>query len=190
MMSAISIFGNQSFFYIAANSTNQTYPQPIVQICQSGRIPFSTFTLTKFSRFQGICRLNGIGEDALYASAPEENLAGLLGEWLYNFGDPGTAEEALAASMYLTNRASLTQTISASFPFSARKIYFGAGMLVPLPRKTMAGTVVVTVLIFLQLAGLAYVTYYIYHLPSWTHALDAVAVARIGASMDRSVLPG
>ncbi|RMJ25443.1 hypothetical protein PHISP_03678 [Aspergillus sp. HF37] len=54
---------------------------------------------------------------------------------------------------------------------------------------TVTGVVVVTVWIFVQLLGLALVTYYIYHLPSWAHSLDALSVARIGASMDRSKLP-
>lgn len=62
-------------------------------------------------------------------------------------------------------------------------------MLVPFPVKTLAGTAVVSIFIFLQLVGLAYVTYYIYQLPTWTAALDAVAIARIGVGLRHNELP-
>jgi hypothetical protein len=95
---------------------------------------------------------------------------------------------ALLASMHVSNRVMLTRTVTASFSFSARKIRFGAGMLVPLPLKTLAGMVVVSTLIFLQLLGLVALTYYIYRLPTWMHALDAVAVAQLSIGLKDPVV--
>ena len=47
-----------------------------------------------------------------------------------------------------------------------------------------------SVLIGLQLFGLVYLTYYLYRVPSWSDQLDAMAMARIGASLDhQGVLP-
>ena len=42
----------------------------------------------------------------------------------------------------------------------------------------------------MQLIGFAYLSYYIYHTPTWSGALDAMAIARIGASLgQKDVLP-
>ncbi|KAJ6188119.1 hypothetical protein N7519_003027 [Penicillium mononematosum] len=188
MTSAIALFGNQSFFEVAANSSNQTFPPAVQQICQQGRLPFSNLAFTIFGNFQSDC--SKIATDRSFSSGfadPEEKLAGLIGDWFSSFNNTNSAEMALLASMYVSNRVMLTRTVTASFSFSARKIWFGAGMLVPLPLKTLAGTVVVSILIFLQLLGLAALTYYIYRLPTWTHALDAVAVAQLSIGLKDSV---
>lgn len=185
MSSAIAMFGNQSFFYVAANSSSETYPPPDVQICQSGNIPFSSFSSIDFSHFQGRCYDVGVPQGN-YGYDPIEDITALLGSWFYGFYDPDQAETALTVGMYLSNRATLTQAVTSSLPFGNRGIYFGPGVLVPLPFKTFAGTIIVSVFIFLQLLGLAFLTYYIYHVPTWTHALNALSVARIGATMNRS----
>lgn len=113
----------------------------------------------------------------------------LVGAWIHSFEQADITDQVLTASMYLSNRAVLTQTVPASFPFSARQIMFGRGTLVPIPAKTVAGTIVVSVLLFIQLAGLAFVMWYIYRFPTWTPFLDAVSLARIGASMKETELP-
>jgi hypothetical protein len=47
-----------------------------------------------------------------------------------------------------------------------------------------------SVLIGLQLLGLGYLTYHLYRVPSWSDQLDAMAMARIGASLHhQGVLP-
>ncbi|KAJ5827341.1 hypothetical protein N7447_004104 [Penicillium robsamsonii] len=190
MTSAIALFGNQSFFEVAANSTNKTFPPAIQQICQQGRIPFSNLAIAIFGDFQGDCYAIAADNNRLSWGSPDpqEWLAAFLGNWFYSFNNTNDAELALLASMYVSNRAMLTQTVTGSFAFSARQIKFGGGMLVPLPQKTLAGTVVVTILIFLQLLGLLALTYYIYQLPTWTHALDAVAVARMSIGLNDPVM--
>ncbi|KAL5042433.1 hypothetical protein BDW71DRAFT_200563 [Aspergillus fruticulosus] len=188
MTSAIAIFGNQSFFHVAANSSNKTYPPAAAQICQQDKIPFSNLGFTIFNEFQKLCSFINTVPRLSIISDSDSGVSALLGTWVYGFNDTSAAEEALSAAMYLSNRAMLTQTVAASFPFSAREIMFGPGMMMPLPAKTVAGTVVISLLIFLQLLGLAYVTYFIYKLPTWSHSLDAVAVARIGACLKQSDL--
>lgn len=185
MNSAIAMFGNQSFFYVAANSSNETYPPPDVQICQSGNIPFSPFTSAHFSRFQDRCSDVGVRQGN-YGHYPMEDITALLGSWFYGLHNPRQAETALTVGMYLSNRATLTQAVTFSLPSGPRGIRSDPGVSVPLPYKTVAGTIIVSVFIFLQLLGLAFLTYYIYHVPTWTHALDALSVARIGATMNRT----
>ncbi|KAJ5237081.1 hypothetical protein N7489_007172 [Penicillium chrysogenum] len=83
--------------------------------------------------------LKSLSTAHFHFSDPEERLAGLTGDWFSSFNDTDSAEMALLASMYVSNRVMLTRTVTASFSFSARKIWFGAGMLVPLPLKTHCG---------------------------------------------------
>ncbi|PLB37508.1 uncharacterized protein BDW47DRAFT_117926 [Aspergillus candidus] len=190
MTTAIALFGNQSFFEMAANASDKTFPPAAQQICQQGRLPFSNLGITVFNDFQRMCGslISGVFGSPI-GGEPDEVLTSLIGNWVSSFNDTTAAELGLIAGMYLSNRAMLTQTVTASSTFSARKIHFGAGMLVPFPVKTLAGTAVVSIFIFLQLVGLAYVTYYIYQLPTWTAALDAVAIARIGVGLRHNELP-
>jgi hypothetical protein len=58
--------------------------------------------------------------------------------------------------------------------------------VVPLPITNAVATAVISTFIFLQLLGVTYVTYYIYKLPTWSHAWDSFAMVRIGASMKPS----
>ena len=41
MTSALAMFGKDSFFYVASNSTGSSYPSALQQICQAGNIPFT-----------------------------------------------------------------------------------------------------------------------------------------------------
>lgn len=190
MTSAMALFGNRTFFHVAATSTNKTFPPATEQICQQGRIPFSTYTFSKFNDFQARCAFASTKEGGLYTTDdPDSDVVTLIGAWINSFVQADITDQALTASMYLSNRAFLTQAVPASFPFSARKIMFGRGTLVPIPAKTVAGTVIVSLLLLIQLAGLAFVMWYIYQFPTWTPSLDAVSVARIGASMKVADLP-
>lgn len=55
---------------------------------------------------------------------------------------------------------------------------------------SVAALVVLSVLLALQLLGLGYFTYYLYHVPTSSCELDALAMARIGASLEqRELLP-
>lgn len=83
----------------------------------------------------------------------------------------------------------LTQTVDAAFDMGSRKIFTAPGVVIPRPVKTLVGTIIISVLIFLQLIGLAYTVRYIYQVLTWTSALDAIAVARIGASLKENDLP-
>ncbi|KAK2755085.1 hypothetical protein FQN54_006614 [Arachnomyces sp. PD_36] len=183
MTSAIAMFGNQSFFYIAANSTDESHPPPHVQICQSGNLPFSSYRGIHFSFFQQYCTGAGLPGSSDH---PMKDWTDLLANWFDGFNDIQNAENALVRSMFLSNRATLTQTVYATLPFGARAIYFGPGTYLPLPYKTLAGTIIVSVLLFLQVLGLAFLTYYIYHVPTWTLSLNALSVARIGATMNEN----
>jgi hypothetical protein len=69
--------------------------------------------------------------------------------------------------------------------FAGRKVYTSPGSPVLKPTMTTGAMIAVSLLIGLQLLGLGGLTWYIYHVPSWTGALDAMAVARIGARLGK-----
>ena len=96
--------------------------------------------------------------------------------------------------MFVANQAFITMASPefgpANAPPQGRLIYASPGTAVQKPSLSRTAGVVLSVLIGLQLLGLGYLTYYLYRIPSWTYQLDAMAMARIGASLhDRGVLP-
>ncbi len=187
MTSAISIFGNQSFFYIAENSSNTTFQTAIVQICQQGNIPFSRLASTQAMSFHTFC--DKVASDPDDKERSRQHLGPFLGCWIKAFEETDNAEEFLSASMYFANQAMLTQTVEVFSGSSARQITTAPGRVVLRPGMTWAASIVISVLIFLQLVGLAYLVWYIYRVPTWTPALDAIAVARIGANLEKTDLP-
>lgn len=111
MTSAIAIFGNQSFFYTAANSSNSTSLSPTVQICQQGNIPFSRLGRFILDEFGALC--NDIDSDSRGQRVDEDDLAQFLESWIIGFNDTDSSEGALGASMYFASQAMLDQTANA-----------------------------------------------------------------------------
>lgn len=111
----------------------------------------------------------------------------LVANWIVSLH--GAAEEAFSVGVFLSNHAMLQRTVDATYALAARVIYGSSGTLISRPVKTLSGTIIISTLIGLQILGLVYVIWYIYQVPTWTHAFDAAAVARIGASIENEVLP-
>lgn len=101
--------------------------------------------------------------------------------------NPATAEMLLSASVFYANQAYLTQTANANNPkegyFTARNIYTSPGTTFTKPSKSFASTILISVLLGLQLVSLTLLVLYIYSVPTWNTALDALAVARLVANM-------
>lgn len=186
MTTAIAIFGNESFFYMAHNSTPTTFPPPQVQICQMRNIPFSRYSLD-FEDFEPYC--SNIDAKSRRLGSSSAALDRFLYGWVRGLNDTVAAQEALRAAMFLANQAMLMQTADWTWPFNAREVFTSPGSVMPLPAVTLAGKVLVSVLIGAQLVGLVWVVWYIYQVPTWTPALDALAVARIGAMLGEGDLP-
>jgi hypothetical protein len=65
--------------------------------------------------------------------------------------------------------------------FRGRRIYISPGYFVLKLTISTGVLIIISLLIGLQLLGLFCLTWYIYHVPSWKGALDAMAMAHIGA---------
>lgn len=99
-----------------------------------------------------------------------------------------SAETLLQISTFVANRALLTcyspqENRDFSAGFQGRGIQSSPGRMVQKPVVSTAASIVLSILIGLQVIGLFYLAYYIYHVPTWTHALDAMAMARIVSAL-------
>ena len=124
----------------------------------------------------------------------DETLETLLYQWFRVFNDTSddytdNAVEALSTAMFFVSQAWLTQTADLTWVMSARSIYTSPGLPVFRPAKTLAGTIIISSLIFLQVVGLSILAWYIYTVPTWTTALDSLAVARLAKSVGDDELP-
>jgi len=106
-----------------------------------------------------------------------------------------TAQSLLEIAIFVANRAFVTWLSPDSSRntldiLDGRHIYTSPGAAVPKPVLSKSSIIIMSVLIGLQLLGLGYLIYYLYRVPSWSDQLDAMAMARIGASLHhRGVLP-
>jgi hypothetical protein len=94
----------------------------------------------------------------------------------------------LQIGTFVTNQALLNHyapTVVGDSDFKGRKVYTSPGKPVLKPTVTTGVMIAMSLLIGLQLLGLGCLTWYIYHVPSWTGALDAMAVAHIGARLGK-----
>ena len=103
-------------------------------------------------------------------------------------------ETMLTAAMFVANEAFLTTLLSEAkeeqAPPGGRIIYTSPGFAMQKPFLSKLALIVLSFSIGLQLLGLGYLAYYIYRAPTWSGQLDAMAMARIGASLyNRGLLP-
>ncbi|KAL6157523.1 hypothetical protein ACJQWK_06561 [Exserohilum turcicum] len=179
MTSAVTLFGNRSLFAAANASTNATAPLVLHQICQENRLPFSAFRSYR--------------DYAVACEAPVDDSERVL-RIMRNFtdalfSDVEYTERYLSASIFHANEAMLVQTAQKTAGYTARPLYTAPGIFLPKPAVSLAGTIVISMLMLLQLLGLAYLAWYIYQVPTWTGMLDALAIARITNSLDKGDIP-
>jgi len=103
-------------------------------------------------------------------------------------------ENMLTTAMFVANQAFLTlfsPEFGPTYTRSAgRLIYTAPGTAVQKPLLSKRALIILSALIGLQLLGLSYLTFYLYRVPAWSDQLDAMAMARIGASLQhQGVLP-
>ena len=104
-------------------------------------------------------------------------------------------EILLSSAIFVANRAFLTLLSPDAVrdkerDLTGRIIYTSPGVTVQKPVFSKATIIILSVLIGLQLLALGCLAYYLYRAPTWSDQLDAMAMARIGASLShRGVLP-
>ncbi|KAI1394324.1 uncharacterized protein F4822DRAFT_45154 [Hypoxylon trugodes] len=194
MVSAEVLFGNYSFLqFLTDNSTSTTPVQAFAAMCEHGSIPFSQ--ILGIIPFDGgpasyCANIANIVNSKTSMGSYDNDITLIAASHARIFNNTEYAEYALMISMYFANRAVLTKTVIAEQPsFGVRPIYYSPGTVMARPTMATASMVVLTILIFLQVVGLAVVTWLIYSVPTWAAAFDAMEVARIGKALKDSDLP-
>ncbi|KAI1124911.1 hypothetical protein F5Y10DRAFT_248313 [Nemania abortiva] len=188
MVSAQVLFGNYSFVQILAdNATSMTPLQAYASVCEHGSIPFSQATyldvpqppLGRCFNAAGYVRTAGNNSLFNHVESLDLYLTSILASHVSTFNYTLSAEYAFKISTYLANRAILLNTVSNEETTGARSIYSSPGSIFLMPIVNTPTLVVITILIGLQIIGLALLAGYIYSVPAWTSTLDALAVAQI-----------
>ncbi|KAK7057883.1 hypothetical protein R3P38DRAFT_2497804 [Favolaschia claudopus] len=191
MTAASALFGNNSFLDVADPHNNLTSAQVLQLMCRHGGIPFSlSMHLGVGEDFHVYCSEFRIEHNSPSTTNSDGDLAMAIGMWFFKrFNDPDIAEYMLDISMFLANRAVLNKAVTISQGSLKRPIYTSPGLVLVKPTKSLAGTVLVSLLIGLQLVGMGLLMAYIYSVPTWTRSLDALAVARIGGEVPAGEMP-
>ncbi|KAH7080617.1 hypothetical protein BKA63DRAFT_406821 [Paraphoma chrysanthemicola] len=211
-LSAVALFGNISWFSnVSKYSANFTHDTTAAGGDQSSwyrmcaGMPFSTlsgpFGVGWYFHAAEYCQ-SSLKSQMFFGSTDQYNsLLKLRYRWLKQFAPPTRSndtarmEALLHISAFVTNQALLNHyaptvdhTLLGGGNFRGRKVYTSPGYPVLKPRVSVAVLSVMTILIGWQLLGLLCLAWYIYHVPSWTGSLDAMAVAHIGARLGQQNL--
>lgn len=191
MTAALALFGNGSFLNLVADDPTKMKPiQTLSTMCKYGDFPFSQL-ISVYSSSQlhpSACwQLGQKMDDEPDLVAHRINDA--VAAFFSYFDNPPDAQFLLEMAVFLANEATLRKAVTGTGSMQARKIYFSPGTLFAKPSKSLATTIAISILIFLQLSGLAMLVWYTNRVPTWAASLDAVTVAQIGRAMKDGELP-
>ncbi|KAJ4985530.1 hypothetical protein SVAN01_09001 [Stagonosporopsis vannaccii] len=119
-------------------------------------------------------------------------LRSTLDDFLAEWSTMTYLEDKLRASMFYANRALLTANAEDNYiwePWAGRGIYTAPGWTVLRPHISLAAQIILSLIIALHVLGLLALAFFIYRYPAWTRTLDALAVARVAANLDPTLLP-
>lgn len=125
--------------------------------------------------------LNGLGENVLCSQQPFNADAGYISitEWLTNFYDIGTMQNALHAAAILASQVWLSLTDSAD---GSLTVYYDMGQDSTRPKISSAGMILLSILLAIDLLLLLAVAIYISFSRTWAGNFDSSAMMRLGAA--------
>jgi hypothetical protein len=186
-LTARALFGSGSFFDLAQSITqpNDTISQTL---CHMSPIPFQR-VLSGLRRCDPDSTVTRTGSRSK-AAGPFASDFGWANDRLYSLisGMRSNSGSVLATGMYFANQATLQVATARhrenrGLPHPANLILYAEGIPVRTPVVSTVALSVVTVLVGLQVAGIAALVWYIYTMPTWTDTLDAMAVAGVTSQL-------
>lgn len=186
MISALALFGNNTFFHTAANTTEEDRSKAAKDICQSGRIPFSVYAhdYDNGQKILGQCNEYTIRKfDQDDETDGDDLMSYLVGGFMQTMELLEDAQRDLDITMFFANEALLSGTAEMGSVWESRFIYSAPGYQVLKPQKTLAGIIAISILIVLQALGLLLLLRFIYSVPTWTGHFDADAMVQIGGQL-------
>lgn len=183
--SVMALFGNDSWIRTAANltsmqtnSSNENASVPIWWKPFCERQPLYHYNITQ-------CELD---------NRPSEIVAQWLAAFFTGEYSPAYIEELIFTGIVLTNKAILLTHRDSQAPRllhtnGGRSIYSSSGFSILKPNLSLASIVAISVLLTIQIAGVIFCGIYIARTPTWTRVFNAMAIARIGAGLEKDKLP-
>ena len=183
-------------------------PTRMEEICRAGKVPFANLKWNLYAELPlGSCSREYY-HDLSYpeydeATSTRDRLEDTLYAVLVRFSTstlaygverpegsaPPEASELLETAMFFANKELLTSTATQFWFDSGRKIWYSPGSLIIRPSVSPAALGVISTLIFLQVAALLALLWYIYTVPTWTSSLNSVAVAQLTRRLADDDLP-
>lgn len=203
LTSILAIFGNYTFFddVVKANDTHDTN----LDICHALRMPLTGLCTgtagmcTPYNTsFLGNTLLDCVtpgGDDPSNPNTDHQHPNGTLAFYLFLFLQKFNSLNSTIAALTLTNfyssRAILDPSqaldghtwVSSSFEPVGQIVYASPGLQIQKVHVPLAGLIIISVLIILQLVGLFSLALYASRHATWTELLDSFALLRLGAAM-------
>lgn len=179
----MALFGNDSWIRTVADVTSK-------QDDTSEDTVAASAWWKSFCERQPDYRFSGV-EHCKDGGKPSEAVA----SWLAKpFNDVYQMERLIFSGIVLTHKTMLTTHRRREAPRhlhygNIRPIYSSAGFHVPKPDVSFSSIIILSVLITIQVAGLLFCGTYIARVPTWTRSFNAMAIARIGAGLEKDKLP-
>jgi hypothetical protein len=190
MTAAGALFGNTSLLQLLYNESSTMSPiDTLRSMCTHGNLPFSQLSDIGSVYEDPLKHCYDIETYALDDEDADREIDGLVGSFINTFKDPNDASDLIDMSMFVVNRAVLQKSVIGTGPLHTRHIYTSAGALFAKPKKSLASTIVISILITAQATGLVAAVWFSGKVPTWTATLDSMAVARIGKAMRDEDLP-
>jgi hypothetical protein len=183
--SIMALFGNDSWVRTVANFTSK-------QGNTSSESAAVSVWWKVFCERQPLYRSDLAGDEYCKAGRkPSEAVAAWLADSL---DDKNRMEKFIFSGLVLTHKAILTthRRVDAPrqlSPSNGRQIYSSPGFYIPKPDISVSSIVIISVLIAIQIVGLLFCAAYIARVPTWTRSFNAMAIARIGAGLEKDDLP-
>jgi hypothetical protein len=193
MTSVLALFGPGSWLDGLANLTsardedrdtldtlNSDQPALLSALCDA--VPFGQFTFSSLSDTYGH---EDCGNSML-------RLMMTYSDHMSRWSSNTTAESRLNVAMFLANQAALTSHTAGILPWqtdTGREIYTAPGIKVSKPDVSLPSLIILSIIVGLQILGLLWLGCWIAMRPTWTRTLDAMAIARVAASLDPGLLP-
>lgn len=188
----MAIFGPNTFFNAAAVNSNHT-STTTQALCAQLRYPFTglSFYSSPGGDFNIVWTPSYAPLDCTtttdLSDDPAPPLLRALMSWLPNFGNGNLTLAALTLATYATGNAILN--IGPSSDFDAFHLSTSPGTSIQKPTITLAGIVVVSLLLAMQMIGLTLLAFYASRSATWTESLDSWAMLRLGAEIGREEMP-
>ena len=192
LTSVLAIFGNDTFFDAVASHSN--YADSDGLLCRHLRQPFvglgtETQTLwgsALFNASNPVSTTAPICEKLPGQTSNDSLLLNALLDWFPNFGNVESATAAFTLAISSANTALLNDRNDV-YGYGWWLIWSSSGFSVQKPTISPPAIVTISVLLSLQVAGLAWIAILGLKRPTWTRSLDAFALLRMGAALHKEM---